>query len=126
MGTGILGAAGGRGVAVVAPYFLASPIVHVAHGNTGTAFGSLGVHVGSPVAGMIVAAMVCKMSGSTSQGDVFTALGLGATGGMVAATIIDAAFLAHSTVEASSQVALVPTVSVARAGGATVGLAATF
>ena len=126
LGTGLLGGAGVDGLALVAPYFLASPIVHVAHGNTSTAFGSLGVHLGMPVVGIIVAAVATRTAGHQSEGEGLAAIAVGAMGGMVAATVIDAAFLAHSTVEAPPQVALVPTIAVARAGGATVGLAATF
>ena len=122
---GVVGAAGGGG-ASVAPYFLASPIVHGVHGNSGKAIGSLGLHLGLPIVGMLVGVGV---GGHNCDSDAcgLGGLVLGMMGGMVAATVVDAAWLAHTTVEVdSSQVSLAPTVTVARSGGATFGVAATF
>jgi hypothetical protein len=53
-------------------------------------------------------------------------LALGALAGMVVATIVDATFLAHDTTVVYPQARLTPLVSLARSGGATLGVAATF
>ncbi|MDB4993717.1 MAG: uncharacterized protein JWM74_1149 [Myxococcaceae bacterium] len=93
------------------PYLLGAPIVHFAHGRVGTGFGDLGMRLGLPVAFGFVAYSVgnkhCSSRGSyqvfCSQADS-AAVG-GAVVGMVTAIGLDAAFLAHETVEPKASTA---------------------
>ncbi|MEO5768459.1 MAG: hypothetical protein ABIS92_08915 [Polyangia bacterium] len=115
----------------LAPYFLASPVVHGIHGDPGRGVGGFLIHVLSPIAGAVVGVAIDRSS--CSSGEEFCGLagaGLGLLGGMIAATVIDAAVLARDVPVSSppsSHASLTPTFSVARAGGgALAGVAGRF
>lgn len=112
-------------------YFAASPVVHSVHGNPGRAVGGLLLHLTAPVAGALVG-LAIDWSSCSSEQDFCLPAGVvfGILGGMVAATVIDAAVLARDVPVSSSpsrHAGLTPTFSVARAGGgALAGVAGRF
>jgi hypothetical protein len=115
-------------------YLGGGPIVHWAHGHVGTGFGDLGIRAGLPFAGLFV--------GALSGGVIFRNDGVfgpvlggvaGFLGGMVGASVIDAAALSYEDVPVkhSSSRLLVPTFGIdreERGGGTrtTFGLAGSF
>lgn len=109
-------------IAGSATYLLGGPIVHAVHGRTGTAFGSLGLRVGVPIASAGVGAVV----GAAAQGDcsgdwcgigavVGGVFGFGA--GMLVASVVDIAGLAYEAEpnSAGPRVALLPSIDPRRA-----------
>jgi hypothetical protein len=81
-------------------YFFGSPIVHLAHGRPGAALGSFAMHAGLPLigAGVGVAAADCNKDHDEGWCGVGEA-GLGALLGIVSATVLDTALLAHERVD---------------------------
>jgi hypothetical protein len=79
-------------------WLLASPTVHVVHGDYGAAVASLGLHIGLPLLGF---ALGYETAGCGSNNDAFlcgAGQGLAGMGiGMVVATVIDATQLARHT-----------------------------
>ncbi len=86
-GATLLGTAA-AGPAGLGAYFVASPIIHLAHGRGWAALGSLGLRVGLPFAGLYA-------GGALSHGDSYAGPVVGVLVGAVAASAIDAAFLAR-------------------------------
>lgn len=126
VGAVVVGARFQSVTAALGTYLLAAPLVHVLHGQPGTAFGSLLLHVAAPGLGILVS--VAMIEGGCGGGDIgcaFMGLLLGGVGGLVAATAIDAGFLAKKTPE-RPLVSLVPTIQVAGSGTTTLGLAGRF
>lgn len=117
---------GGWGLAL---YPLVSSIVHVAHGNPGRAAASLVLHIAAPILGALVGSRLNpSCSGGNSDFCIANGLGAGIVGGVIVAAVIDG-FMANTPdrpTEARASLGLTPVFSVARSGGATVGLAATF
>jgi hypothetical protein len=121
-------------------YALGAPTVHALHGNWGRGLADVGIRVGAPVAlgaAGVVGGMMVGGMGSSSGDDsglrmvVFGALGgvAGVTGGMIVASVVDAAALAHEKVpqpeQRSSGVRWTPVASVTPEG-ATGGVAGQF
>jgi len=98
---------------------LGGPAVHTANGHVGKAFGSLGLRVGAPIAGIMAGA---ALEGAASGGcsDEWGCLGGAAIGffvGGVSAIVIDSAVLANDDVPASERgpsIALKPTISIGK------------
>jgi hypothetical protein len=84
-------------------YALGTPIVHAAHGKWGTGLGSLGLRVGLPLLLGLTGLMIGSLSPSAGNTPIPVIDGglIGLTGGMVAASAIDAAWLAWEPVRAS-------------------------
>jgi hypothetical protein len=84
-------------------YALGPPIVHTAHGRWATGLGSFGLRVGLPfllgLSGLMIGAL--SPSASNNPGAIIEGGILGLAGGMVAASAIDAAWLAWEPVRAS-------------------------
>jgi hypothetical protein len=121
------------GLGLLGAYFVASPIVHVAHGRFAAAAASFGLRaVGVPLAGAVglgLGSALCNDRGSDyscSIHAVFTGA-LGVTAGLVAATAIDAEYLAREEVPRPSKTSfrLLPSLD-PRNRSATLAAAATF
>lgn len=128
-------------------FVLATPIIHMAHGNIGKGFGSMGMRVGLPAAGaligVIAGAVVAGSNKSSSDSfgrNVGDAVGTGALVGSLlggaGCVVIDAAALAYtnekiegpataSLARRTSTVRLVPTLDV-RSDRAALGIGGTF
>lgn len=117
---GNLAGSSGNELLVVAPYLLASPLIHLIHGHPGRSASSLLLHVTAPVLGILTGFLI---GSSTCNSEEFCGLGgaaIGFLGGMIAATTIDAAVLAHNVPlsRPAYRSSLTPIVSVARASTA--------
>ena len=112
----------------VATYELGAPIVHWAHGNVGTGFGSLGVRVLAPFAavGGAYLGLVGAYGGNAGLAVVGAIFMLGA---LVVPPVVDAAVLAYDTGPAVSsnqrEMRIVPSFAPTK-HGAEVGLAGVF
>jgi hypothetical protein len=132
---------GGLLVAGGTSYALAAPLIHAAHANDGAAGISVALRLGLPLAGgLIGSAAVPYKEGAhysdgyvdDSYGQLFAVLG-GVALGMLAASIVDASFLAydqHATAPASPKpdtkaFRIAPSVGPLR-GGLSAGLTGTF
>jgi hypothetical protein len=107
-----------------AGYLLGGPIVHAAHGNLGTAVGSLAVRAGMPIAGTFV--------GCAAYGDQSEMLGclpgaaLGFLIGMGGAIAIDASALAYRDAKPKPKsFEVLPSANMSKTG-ATFGLQGSF
>ena len=104
---GVVSAVSNSGIPLVAAWTFTSPAVHLAHDHPGTAGASALLHLGLPLLGVVVgAAIPCSNAGSDS--DVPCGFGnviVGGTLGMIGATVIDAAWLAHFPEPPSNHVA---------------------
>ena len=119
---------------ILVSWIFASPVVHVVHGHPGRALGSLLLHVGMPIVGAYVGVQA-EDCGNSSSDSGFCGLGglvLGGLAGMIAATTIDAAFLAQSSDEHPVQLAggrggaSTPALSIGHRGDVTLGWRGTF
>lgn len=91
------------GAAGFASYALGGPIVHLAHGQWWESAGSLGLRVGLPLTGVMIASALNPSTGN-SQADL-AGLGDGITAaavGVIAAVAIDYIFLARKSTLKSS------------------------
>jgi hypothetical protein len=123
---GIVAAQATEEPAFVLAWPLAAPSVHFAHGDAKGGVLSLALHVFAPVAGGFIGYQV--ETANCSPGAWFCGLGglaLGVAGGMLTATIVDAAALAsvERPVKRFTRNIPLPTVAVAPGGGFMVGLA---
>lgn len=109
-------------------YLFSGPVIHWAHGNVGTGFGSLAMRAAAPIAG---AYMGCALD---SGGGGYGCLGgaaLGLLAGYITAVTVDAAALAYEDASGEQRVAkrttptIVPSAAFRR-DGATFGLQAMF
>jgi hypothetical protein len=106
---------------------VAGPVVHLTQGNPGRAAGSFLIHIAAPILGGIIGA---KLDPQCDNSDLCIPHGVvpGVLGGLAVATVIDG-FMANTPDRVPSRQASVgftPLFSLARSGGATVGLAARF
>jgi hypothetical protein len=145
-GSGLSGQAASRGEGqalaglALLGYLGGGPTVHWAHGHVAKGFGSLGLRAGLPVAGGLLGLGVAVSSPNTS-GNGFAALadiGLGVLLGLIAAPIVDVAWLAFdeapqgesANVRPTPALRLMPTATLPRdASGRfapTLGLAGVF
>lgn len=110
------------GVGVVT-YALGPPIIHWAHGNAGTGFGSLALRVVMPLAG---AGVGCAVGGCEGRGE-YTGAAAGAIVGGLGIVALDAFVFAYEQPEAapSARMRVTPTVSLGR-GAASFALSASF
>jgi hypothetical protein len=109
-----------------AGYVLGGPIVHASEGNRPGAWKSLGVRLGLPLAGSLIAA--AARPGMRCEGDVCSQQSNGPLDslpalGVIGAMMIDWFVLARVEVSAP---ALLPYAAPTRHGGATVGLGGSF
>ncbi|MGH7435363.1 MAG: hypothetical protein ACRENE_06790 [Polyangiaceae bacterium] len=100
-GTGLAGQTETRGEGqALAGLFLVGylgggPTVHWAHGHVGRGFGSLGLRVGLPMGGALLGLLAAASSPASNNGLTGIAdIGLGFVLGIIAAPIVDAAWLA--------------------------------
>jgi hypothetical protein len=124
---------GGSGVTAVGfgGIFLAAPIVHLTEGRAGAAFGSLGLRVAMPLAGMFIGGAIYSAGhqGDAScrcMGGIAEAAG-GAMLGLLGAMALDYAFLGlkPSAEGPRAGIAIVPTATIAQNAGS-LGLAGRF
>jgi hypothetical protein len=106
-------------------YLLGAPIVHATHHRPGRAAGSLALRAGLPILGIAIG----LKSVHTCNGDVCdegpgAAPILGMVAGMIAASVIDTAFLAKGD-EAPTRASWTPTIA-ARRESVSLGIAASF
>jgi hypothetical protein len=109
---------------LVLAFPFAAPIVHVANGDTSGAVGSFLLHAGAPITGLVIG--VAASDGCEGSLCPLGYMYVGFALGTIAATVIDAAFLAY--VERPLKIyprraLAVPTVAIARGGGVVLGLA---
>jgi hypothetical protein len=84
----------------VGGYVLGSPTVHAAHGNWGRAGVSLGLRVGLPTLGFVIAAKATsRRHGQFSDHEMSGGI-VGAALGVIAAAVIDYAWLSKQTISA--------------------------
>lgn len=105
-------------------FLCGAPVVHFAHGHVGKGFGSLGLRLGLPVGGALIAAAIARPCG----GD-FGCLGESALGFLVgtgSAIAIDAAVLANEEVSRPRQGLVATPVVAAVPGQAWAGVRASF
>ena len=124
-GTVLLGLETHAGWYSLSPYLLVGPIVHVARGNPGRTAISFLLH-GASIVGVIGGVALDRHIFCTDFCvPVFTTLGL--LGGVGLAIAVDVG-LGHDIPGgvAGHRASLTPILSVARSGGGTIGLAATF
>ena len=77
-------------------YVLGAPVVHWMHGRIGPGFGSLGLRVGLPLAGLFWGAVIGAAVNSRNDDAILAAgAGIGFVGGMAGAMLLDAALLAY-------------------------------
>lgn len=122
----------GAGLAVTLPWLLVSPTIHGLHGNVQSSGLSLLLHAGLPLTFGFVGFEI--ESASCTPNEWFCGLGGAALGGligMVSATILDAALLAHrpatrATASRQSHWSILPTASIASNGTPNVGVLGTF
>lgn len=123
----------GRDRAVTGPLLVAgviggawlTPIIHGVRGHGGRAVGSWLLREGAMGLGMIIGVSTANCMGS---GDLFCGLdrlGPGLLGGLVVASVLDAAFLTDETHERAPAATWSPVIA-PRQGGGTVGVAASF
>jgi hypothetical protein len=109
-------------------YLLGAPIVHYAHHRPGRAAGSLALRVGLPVLGVIVGVKTHSCGGAgpdlCDEGPGAEAV-VGLLAGMVAASVIDTAFLAKGDEAPTTRPTWSPTIA-ARRDGVALGFAASF
>ncbi|AKT41926.1 hypothetical protein [Chondromyces crocatus] len=95
-------------VAGLSTYAFSGPIIHLAHGNGVEAGASLGFNLGLPLgAGLIGALLVCAPENCGGKGSLglFAGAGFGILAGMLAANVIDVAFLSVEKIERPSPAA---------------------
>jgi hypothetical protein len=85
----------GAAIAGLVGYGFGAPIVHVAHGQPGKAFASLGLRVGAPFVGARFCGGIANCTGEGGLRDVI----FGLLSGAAAAITIDAAVIANEDVE---------------------------
>ena len=117
-------------------YILGAPVVHWMHGRIGPGFGSLGLRVGLPLAGLFWGAILGSAVDS-HRGELFNdGAGIGFLAGMGSAILLDAALLAYEKpsekekeayeeAKAKHPVRWMPNLSPQKAG-ATVGVSGVF
>lgn len=108
-------------------YALGGPIIHLAHGNPGTALGSVALRVGAPIGGAMLG---CGAGGGDGEFGCLGGAALGFLAGYVTAVAVDAGALAYEEHEAprgysKARPLVVPTAGLTRHGG-TLGLQAIF
>ena len=114
-----------------APVLLASPIVHLVHGNPGKAAASLLLNVGVPLAGAFLTYSLDRATCTPSDNGGCGPEGAvpGALLGFLIAVVLDASLLAHESpapAPAPARPSLAPSLSLSRAGGGTIGLTGNF
>jgi len=116
-------------IGAVGTYVLGGPIVHVANGNVGKAFGSLGLRLGVP-SGTSLLAFALTGGGTSCSGDmcglgpaVAGAFGFGI--GMLAASIIDISAMSYKKVPVSVPLIIVPSLDLQK-GAAGLNLVGTW
>jgi hypothetical protein len=122
----------GAGLAVTLPWLIVSPTIHGLHGNAQSSGLSFLLHAGLPLTFGFVGFEI--ESASCTPNDWFCGLGgaaLGGLVGMLSATIVDAAVLAHrpairTTASRQAHWSILPTASIASNGTPNVGLLGTF
>jgi hypothetical protein len=119
---------------ILGTYFIypfSGPIVHLAHGNVGRAFASLGLRIGLPI---LAAAALNNHSCDHYEEDgicVDSGVFFGLVFGGIAAVLLDGAVLAYDEVpvssieQSASRFSVLPTLAVVRGGGV-VGVGGTF
>lgn len=111
----------------LATYLLGAPIVHFAHGELWRGVGSGALRIGSPMVLGLTGFMLG--GGGSKHGNLVPSAvlgGLGLVGGVLAASVLDAALLANHEVKREVDVVrIVPQVNVT-AAGAEAGVAGTF
>jgi hypothetical protein len=122
-------------IASLTGFSLGAPIVHAAHGHWGIAGADFAMRVGGTLLGALTGFGVGAAAGSCSGSGCFGELNdaadgmvVGAALGLVAASAIDAAVLAHETVRSpasDSAFSFRPSVKVLK-GGASAGVGGTF
>jgi hypothetical protein len=122
----------GNAAVLVGGMTLGAPIVHWAHGNVLTGFGSLGLRIGVPLLTTVSASLVMSNREVTNGHESEEALSIGILAGGLFASIFDAAVLARESTTvtprrpaAASHWHVEPRVGVAR-GGASAGVGGTF
>lgn len=90
-------------IAGVGTYLLGGPFVHLAHGHIGKGLGSFGIRVGAPLACLLIATMLGAAAapnndGGAKLGGAVTGVEYGMLFGVVTASILDFAILAHEDV----------------------------
>ena len=116
-------------VLVAAPYLLASPMVHLWHGHPVRSVASLAIHAALPLLGAWIGRANSNCDGSYECDPGKAIFGL--VIGMGVAALVDAAYLARldtgdSAPAPSPGARIAPMLSLARSGGATLGLSGTF
>ncbi len=111
-------------------YVLGAPLVHLAHGRPGRAAGSLALRVGLPVVAAALLASSqrssCPSTDDTCDDDgEIGAIAVGLLGGMLAASVIDTAFLAKGDDPPAAR-SWTPTIAPTPHGGLTLGVGLTF
>ncbi|MBX3208538.1 MAG: hypothetical protein KF764_26130 [Labilithrix sp.] len=84
---GIAARSGGVTTAGYLGFLLATPIVHMAHGNIGPGFGSIGLRLLVPLIGLGVGAIAGVIIGSSQGSGAFDRFGNGANGAVTGAVI---------------------------------------
>lgn len=122
-------------VATGITYALAAPLVHVAHGNYGTALASFATRVGSPFVGGMTgyALTIGSCAGKSGEDSAycqtpFAATAIGAMIGFVVPSVLDAALYARDRPDPkpwNGTPSLAPQASITPSGG-TVGLGGAF
>ena len=108
----------------VATYAVGAPLVHGYHHQSGHAAGSLALRLGLPLLGALVGAAAASHDSPDSDGQV-AAPAFGVMCGAIAASLVDAAFLARQPVRAKEP-RWAPAVGTTRQGGLTAGIAGHF
>lgn len=119
----------GVGVIGLATYVLGAPLVHLAHGRGTRALGSVALRVGLPLATVGVIAATrhpdCSASADVCDDADLGALMIGLAGSLVAASVIDAVFLAEGD-EPPPARSWAPTLAPTTSGGLTLGVGGAF
>lgn len=101
-------------------YALGAPIIHAIHGNYGTAFASLGLRLGLPVAGGFMGGVVYSIKYEYEDMDVLAYIAVGLVLGATTATLVDSLLLGWTDERApepeESRYGLVPQISVGENG----------
>ena len=119
-----LGENGGVQVGI-AGLLLGGPIVHLAHGHSGRALGSLGLRAGVPVAGTFAFALACNASDDDPSGETLHCLGPAAAGFLLGLAVVETVDLISARDVESSALPVAPTLTVG-GGAAQLGLAGRF
>ena len=114
-------------------YVLGGPVIHIAHGRYGTAAASLGVRLAAPVvggavggvAGAVLFGAASNSTGALIGGATGAIFGLGT--GVIVASVLDSAVLAHRTARAPERTGFQwSPVAAPVKGGATAGVVGRF